>query len=72
MEFRWLPKTCGYRTVTEGGDFEPLVSGDPDTIHQAGISIKGKAISEDDIIAGDLLRYFIIRPTYSYRGIACP
>jgi len=66
MDFKWLPKTCSYRTVAEGRDFEwwhPLVSGDPDTVHQAGISIKDKAISEDDMIAGDLLKYLIVRPT---------
>ncbi len=51
-EFEWLPTTCAYRMVYEGKDlawWHPLVSGDPDTVHSAGISVKGKALSEDHV-----------------------
>ena len=37
----WLPKTCAYRLVHFGQDlywWHPLISGDPETVHQAGIS----------------------------------
>jgi len=52
-ELTWLPKTCGYRLVAEGKDlhwWHPLVSGDPTTVHKAGISVRGRAIPETEDI----------------------
>ena len=46
---RWLPATCAYRLIDEGRDlhwWHRLVSGDPDTVHEAGVSVQGATISE--------------------------
>ena len=51
-EMDWLPSTCAYRLVLQGKDLQwwhPLVSGDPQTVHQAGISARDKVISEKEV-----------------------
>ena len=53
----WLPQTCAYKILAEGRKLEqwhPLISGDPDTVHLAGISVRGKAVSEAYIHPEDL------------------
>ncbi len=59
-EFHWLPTTCAYRLISEGKDLKdwhPLISGHKDTVHRAGISVRGKIISERD--AGDLQDHIV-------------
>ena len=48
----WLPATCAYRILAAGGElpaWHPLVSGDPDSVHRAGISVRHLAIPEDEV-----------------------
>ena len=51
-EFKWLPSSCAYRLLAEGKDlpvWHPLVSGDPDSVFQAGSSVQGWAVSEQQV-----------------------
>ena len=44
----WMPETCAYRRLAEGKSLEwwhPLISGEPDTVHRAEISIHDRVVS---------------------------
>ena len=58
---RKLPYTCAYRTLVEGRELEwwhPLVSGDPETVHKAGISVQNKVVSGNHVHPDDLRYYY--------------
>ncbi len=55
LELDWLPVSCAYRLRAEDKPlpvWHHLISGDRDSVHRAGMSVRGWTISEND--AGDL------------------
>lgn len=61
----WLPPTCGYRLIAERRDlywWHPLVSGDPETVHQAGVSVRGRTIPEEGLDVDDFENHIVEWP----------
>ena len=70
----WLPPTCAYRLVGAGADlpsWHPLVSGSPDSVHEAGISVRGRvAALETEVALDDYPDHIVKWPTRLPRGLA--
>ena len=59
---KWLPKTCAYRRVAERRELEwwhPLISGNADSVHQAGISVRNRAVPEQQVHPDDIKNFII-------------
>ncbi len=53
---KWMPLSCAYRRVNEGrglADWHPLISGDPESVHSSGVSIRGETVSEESLADPD-------------------
>jgi uncharacterized cysteine cluster protein YcgN (CxxCxxCC family) len=62
-DFAWLPATCAYVLRAEGKplpSWHYLLTGDRDSIHKAGASVAGRAISE--VQAGPLENHIVAQP----------
>ena len=58
----WLPPTCAYVLRAAGKPlppWHPLRSGDPESVHRAGVSVRGRVEADETQIAVDDLPDFI-------------
>jgi uncharacterized cysteine cluster protein YcgN (CxxCxxCC family) len=57
----WLPPSCSYRLRLEGKplpSWHHLLTGDPESIHKAGMSVRGRVeVNEQETEVDDLPRY---------------
>ena len=52
----WMPATCAYRLLHEGQplpDWHPLITGDPESVHDAGQSVRGWTVPEYEVDEDD-------------------
>jgi len=60
-----MPQTCAYRLLWAGEplfDWHPLISGDPETVHQAGVSMRDRTVPEFEIDEDDWEDHIIEEP----------
>jgi len=61
----WLPQTCAYRLKYEGKplfDWHPLIAGDSQKMHAAGVSVQGQTIPEFEVDEDDWDDHVIEEP----------
>ncbi len=61
----WMPTTCAYRLLYEGKPlygWHPLISGTPDSVHDAGVSVRGLTVPEFEVPEEDWEDHIIEEP----------
>ncbi|KGM86364.1 hypothetical protein rosmuc_03775 [Roseovarius mucosus DSM 17069] len=61
----WLPETCAYKLLYEGKplfDWHPLISGDANSVHEAGVSMRHRTVPEFEVSEDDWEDHIIEEP----------
>lgn len=61
----WMPETCAYKLLYQGlplHDWHPLISGDPQTVHDAGVSVRHFTVPEFEVNEDDWEDHIIEEP----------
>ncbi len=61
----FMPKSCAYRLRHKGRplpDWHPLISGDPESVHRAGQSVRGWSTPEFEVPVEEWENYLIEEP----------
>ena len=61
----WMPQTCAYRLIYEGRPLEPwhpLISGNAQSVHDAGVSVQGMTVPEFEVHEDDWEDHIIEEP----------
>ncbi len=64
-ELGWIPKTCAYRLLFEGKDlpdWHPLVTGDPESTHEAGFSVRNMTVPETELAESEYAHHIVEWP----------
>ncbi|WHZ35932.1 MULTISPECIES: YcgN family cysteine cluster protein [unclassified Sagittula] len=62
----WMPETCAYKLLNNGNplpDWHPLLTGSPDSVHKAGVSMQGATVPEFEVGEDDWEDHIIEEPT---------
>jgi len=64
-EIDWMPASCAYRLIRDGKDlpsWHPLKTGRRESVHEAGMSVRGRTVPEHEVVFEDLEDYIVDWP----------
>jgi uncharacterized cysteine cluster protein YcgN (CxxCxxCC family) len=67
----WMPPSCAYRRLHEGKSlprWHPLITGNPGSVHEAGVSVVGQTVSEECLAGPDQAADFLAPELTRDRG----